>query len=114
MKNTEGIGYVDYVLFGKNGLPLAVVEAKRSSKNAREGKQQASLYADCLEEKYGQRPVIYYTNGIEIYFWDNLDYPERKVEGFHTQDELQRLINRRKSKQSLEHIYIDSNITNRP
>lgn len=114
MKNTEGIGYVDYVLFGKNGLPLAVVEAKRSSKNAHEGKQQASLYADCLEEKYGQRPVIYYTNGIEIYFWDNLDYPERKVEGFHTQDELQRLINRRKSKQSLEHIYIDSNITNRP
>ena len=114
MKNTEGIGYVDYVLFGKNGLPLAVVEAKRSSKNAHEGKQQASIYADCLEEKYGQRPVIYYTNGIEIYFWDNLDYPERKVEGFHTQDELQRLINRRKSKQSLEHIYIDSNITNRP
>ena len=114
MKNAEGIGYVDYVLFGKNGLPLAVVEAKRSSKNAHEGKQQASLYADCLEEKYGQRPVIYYTNGIDIYFWDNLDYPERKVQGFHTQDELQRLINRRKSKQSLEHIFIDTNITDRP
>lgn len=114
MKNTERIGYVDYVLFGKNGLPLAVVEAKRSSKNAHEGKQQASLYADCLEEKYGQRPVIYYTNGIEIYFWDNLDYPERRVQGFHTQDELQRLVNRRKSKQSLEHIFIDTKITDRP
>lgn len=114
MKNAQGIGYVDYVLFGKNGLPLAVVEAKRTSKNAHEGKQQASLYADCLEQKYGQRPVIYYTNGIEIYMWDNLDYPERKVSGFYTQDELQRLVNRRKSKQSLEHIFIDTNITDRP
>ena len=114
MKNSEGIGYVDYVLFGKNGLPLAVVEAKRTSKNAHEGKQQASLYADCLEEKYGQRPLIYYTNGVEIYFWDNLDYPERKVQGFHTQDELQRIINRRKSKEDLEHIFINDDITNRP
>lgn len=114
MKNVQGLGYVDYVLFGKNGLPLAVVEAKRTSKNAHEGKQQASLYADCLEQKYGQRPVIYYTNGIEIYMWDNLDYPERRVAGFYTQDELQRLVNRRKSKQSLEHIFIDTNITDRP
>lgn len=114
MKNSEGVGYVDYVLFGKNGLPLAVVEAKRTSKNAHEGKQQASLYADCLEEKYGQRPLIYYTNGVEIYFWDNLNYPERKVQGFHTQDELQRIVNRRKSKEDLEHIFINDNITNRP
>ena len=96
MKNAQGIGYVDYVLFGKNGLPLAVVEAKRTSKNAHEGKQQASLYADCLEQKYGQRPVIYYTNGIEIYMWDNLDYPERRVSGFYTQDELQREENQNK------------------
>jgi len=114
MKNSEGIGYVDYVLFGKNGLPLAVVEAKRTSKNAHVGKQQASLYADCLEEKFGQRPFIYYTNGMETYFWDNLEYPERIVQGFHTQDELQRLMNRRKSKESLEHIFINDKIAGRP
>ncbi len=114
MKNTKGIGYVDYVLFGKNGLPLAVVEAKRTSKNPHEGKQQASLYADCLEEKYGQRPFIYYTNGIENYFWDNIDYPERKVQGFHTQEELQRLINRRKARKNLDNIFINTNITDRP
>ena len=114
MKNKEGIGYVDYVLFGKNGLPLAVVEAKRTSKNPHEGKQQASLYADCLEEKYGQRPFIYYTNGIENYFWDNIDYPERKVQGFHTQEELQRLINRRKARKNLDNIFINTNITDRP
>lgn len=114
MKNKEGIGYVDYVLFGKNGLPLAVVEAKRTSKNPHEGKQQASLYADCLEEKYGQRPFIYYTNGIENYFWDNIDYPERKVQGFHTQEELQRLINRRKTRKNLDNIFINTNITDRP
>lgn len=114
MKNSKGIGYVDYVLLGKNGLPLAVVEAKRTSKKPSEGKQQASLYADCLEEKYGQRPFIYYTNGIETYFWDNSDYPERRVQGFHTQEELQRLINRRKTRRNLDNIFIDTKITDRP
>lgn len=107
-------GLVDYVLFGENGKPLAVVEAKRTSKDAKYGKQQAKLYADCLEREYAQRPVIYYTNGKEIYMWDDVDYPERKVAGYYTQNELQLLINRRKSKDSLEHIFVDDKITNRP
>lgn len=114
MQNSQNIGYVDYVLFGKNGQPLAVIEAKRTSRNPHEGKQQASLYADCLENKYGRRPFIYYTNGIETYFWDNLEYPERKVQGFHTQEELQKLMNRRDNKQNLDSIFIDTKITDRP
>lgn len=114
MQNKQNIGYVDYVLFGKDGQPLAVIEAKRTSRNPHEGKQQASLYADCLESKYGQRPFIYYTNGIETYFWNNLEYPERKVQGFHTQEELQKLMNRRRNKQNLDNIFIDTNITDRP
>lgn len=114
MPNTQEIGHVDYVLYGENGKPLAVVEAKRTSKDAKIGQQQAKLYADCLEKEYAQRPIIYYTNGKEIYMWDDVSYPERKVSGFYTQDELQLLIRRRNSKENLEHIYIANNIANRP
>ena len=114
MTPTQDKGFVDYVLFGENGKPLAVVEAKRTSKDAKYGQQQAKLYADCIEKEYAQRPVIYYTNGKEIYMWDDLEYPERKVAGFYTQKELQLLINRRKSKENLEYIFVDEKITNRP
>lgn len=114
MPNIQEAGYVDYVLYGENGKPLAVVEAKRTSKDAKIGQQQAKLYADCLEKEYAQRPIIYYTNGKEIYMWDDLSYPERKVAGFYTQDELQLLIKRRNSKENLEHIFIANNIANRP
>mgnify|MGYP000940435029 FL=1 len=114
MPNTQEKGYIDYVLYGENGKPLAVVEAKRTSKDAKIGQQQAKLYADCLEKEYAQRPIIYYTNGKEIYMWDDLSYPERKVSGFYTQDELQLLIRRRDSKENLEHIYIANDIANRP
>jgi len=114
MPNTQEKGHVDYVLYGENGKPLAVVEAKRTSKDAKIGQQQAKLYADCLEKEYAQRPIIYYTNGKEIYMWDDLSYPERKVSGYYTQDELQLLIRRRDSKENLEHIYIANNIANRP
>lgn len=114
MPNTQEKGYIDYVLYGENGKPLAVVEAKRTSKDAKIGQQQAKLYADCLEKEYAQRPIIYYTNGKEIYMWDDLSYPERKVSGFYTQDELQLLIKRRDSKENLEHIFIANNIASRP
>ena len=113
MPNNQNEGYSDYVLFGKNGLPLAVVEAKRTSIDPRVGQNQAKLYADCIENEYNQRPVIYYTNGFEIYMWDDKNYPPRKVAGFYTQDELQLLINRRTSKQNLEHVYVQDKITNR-
>lgn len=73
-----GKGYVDYVLWGEDGKPLAVIEAKRASKDAVAGRQQAKLYADRLEAAYGQRPLIYYTNGFEHWFWDDQRYPPRR------------------------------------
>ena len=114
MPNTQETGHVDYVLYGENGKPLAVIEAKRTSKDVKIGQQQAKLYADCLEKEYAQRPIIYYTNGKEIYMWDDVSYPERKVSGFYTQDELQLLIKRKDSKENLEHIFIANDIANRP
>ena len=113
MPNDEGIGFVDYVLFGDNGKPLAIVEAKRTSIDPKQGKQQVKLYADCIEKRFGQRPVIFYTNGFETYIWDDTEYPERRVSGFYTKEELNLLIDRRSIKLPLEGIEIDENITNR-
>jgi len=113
MPNNTNEGYVDYVLLGENGKPVGLVEAKRTTKDAREGQQQAKLYADCLEKMYGQRPVIYFTNGFEIFMWDDINYPYRQVSGYYTQDELQLLIDRRTLKKDLKNIHIDENITNR-
>ena len=95
MPNNEGVGYADYVLFSGNGLPLAVIEAKRTSASPIKGKHQAELYADCLEAQYGVRPVIYYTNGFETNIIDGLGYPPRPLFGFHTSEDLERLIQKR-------------------
>jgi len=101
MPNGEGRGFVDYVLWGDDGKPLMLVEAKRTTKNPAVGQQQAKLYADCLEQKYGQRPVIFYSNGYEHWIWDDLSYPPRAVQGFYKKDELQLLVQRRSSRKAL-------------
>ena len=107
------LGYCDYVLFGKDGLPLAVVEAKRSSKDPNVGRKQAVLYADCLEKKFGRRPMMFTTNGFETYFWDDLSAPPRPVSGIFSKEDLQRLMNRRMEKRDLMTISIDDRITDR-
>ena len=115
MPNSTGDGYVDYVLWGKNNLPLAVVEAKKTSVDTKVGSHQAKLYADCLQKKYGQRPLIFTSNGFETYYTNDLEgYPRREVSGFFTQEELQLEVDRRKQRISLEHIEINDKITNRP
>ena len=88
-------GYCDYVLFGSNGLPLAVIEAKRTSVSPIKGKHQAELYAACLEKRYGVKPVIYYTNGFETNIIDGLGYPPRRLYAFHTENDLELLIQKR-------------------
>ncbi len=95
MPNGRNEGFADYVLWGDDGLPLAVVEAKRTSAGKEKGRRQAELYADALEQMHGRRPIIFMTNGYEIALWDDLAYPERPVSGFYTRDEHQRLIQRR-------------------
>lgn len=96
MPNAQGIGYCDYVLFGSNGLPLAVVEAKKTSASPIKGKHQAELYAECLEKRYGIKPVIYYTNGFETNIIDGLGYPPRRLYAFHSENDLELLIQKRK------------------
>lgn len=107
------MGYCDYVLFGKDGLPLAVIEAKRTSKDPNIGRKQAVLYADCLERKFGRRPMMFTTNGFETYYWDDQSGPQRKVSGVFSKEDLQKLMNRRAERQDLMSIPIDDKITDR-
>jgi type I restriction enzyme R subunit len=113
MPNDEGKGYVDYVLWGNDGKPLGLVEAKRTTKSPLEGKQQAKLYADCLEIKFGQRPVIFLSNGYKHWIWDDASYPSRTVQGFYSKSELELLIQRRSTRQSLATAAIDTSIVER-
>lgn len=115
--NMEGvpgkIGFVDYVLFGKDGFPLAVIEAKKTCKDPNDGRQQALLYAKALEIRYGRRPMIFTSNGYDTYFWDDESYPQRKVSGIFSKTDLQKLMNRRQERKDLNTIRINDKITDR-
>jgi type I restriction enzyme R subunit len=113
MPNEKGEGFVDYVLWGDDGKPLGLVEAKRTRRDARVGQRQAELYADCLEARFGQRPVIFYSNGYEHWIWDDVNYPPRPVQGFYKKDELERLIQRRTMRTSLAAAEVSKEIVER-
>jgi type I restriction enzyme, R subunit len=111
----SGLGYADYVLWDDNGNPLAVIEAKKTSVDPERGRQQAKLYADGLEKAHGHRPVIFYTNGYDIWMWDDvLGYPPRKVFGYYSKDSLQYLVNfQRGSRKPLNSLEPNVAIVNR-
>ncbi|MFM7363992.1 MAG: DEAD/DEAH box helicase family protein [Cuspidothrix sp.] len=113
MPNKSGDGFVDYVLWGDDGKPLAVVEAKRTRKDPRNGQQQAKLYADCLEKQFNQRPLIFYTNGYEHWLWDDTNYPPRQVQGFYKKAELELIIQRRSIRKTLAQADIKPSIAER-
>jgi type I restriction enzyme R subunit len=113
MPNQKDEGFVDYVLWGDNGKPLGLVEAKRTKRDARVGQQQAKLYADCLEKQFGQRPIIFYTNGYEHWIWDDHNYPPRPIQGFYKKPELELLIQRRETRLPLASAEIDQKIVER-
>ena len=114
MPNENGTGYVDYVLWGHDGLPLGVVEAKRSLTDPTVGQQQAKLYADCLEQQFGRRPIVLMTNGFERWLWDDAGgYPARRISGFLTRDELELMIQRRRTRMPLVTTPVDPAIAGR-
>lgn len=108
--NNTGTGYIDYLLLGKDGRPLAILEAKRTSKSAQKGKQQARLYADCLQAEFGYRPLIFLSNGFDTFFIDDESGPERQVSGVFSRDDLQRIMNRRGSCQTLSSVSVNTDI----
>ena len=64
-------------MLGKDRKPLAVVEAKKSSRDAAIGREQAKQYCHNIQKQLGgELPFCFYTNGHEIFFWD-LGKPRR-------------------------------------
>jgi type I restriction enzyme R subunit len=101
-------GYADYVLWGDDGKPLAVIEAKKTSKSAAQGRTQATQYANVLEVEHGRRPIIFYTNGVEVFLWDDIEkwaddqgFPPRRVYGFYSKDSLDYLMFQRTNREQL-------------
>ena len=97
MPNNTGEGFCDYVLYGRDLKPLAVIEAKKTTVGPEKGRQQVKLYGECLEKKYGYTPILYYTNGYQIWCIDGF-YPSRQIRAFHTLEELERLMQKRERK----------------
>ena len=112
MPNQSEVGYADYVLFGDDGRPLAIIEAKRTCVDVSKGRQQAKLYADILEKQYHRRPVIFLTNGFDTRITDNL-YPERKCAAIYSKRDLEKLFNLQSRRTSLAHISINKSIAGR-
>ena len=112
MPNKSNVGFADYVLYGDDGKALAIIEAKRTCVDVAVGRQQAKLYADLLEKKYGRRPVIFLTNGFETRIQDN-QYPERKVAAIYSKRDLEKLFNLQTMRTSLKNIVVNKNIAGR-
>lgn len=112
MPNKSGIGFADYVLYGDDGLILAVVEAKRTCVDVSQGRQQAKLYADLIAKQQGRRPVVFLTNGFETRIDDN-QYPERKVAAIYSKRDLEKLFNLQSMRTDLKYISVDKKIAGR-
>ncbi len=112
MPNASEKGFADYVLYGDDHKPLAVIEAKRTCVDVVKGRQQAKLYADILERQHGRRPVVFLTNGFDTRIVDG-QYPERKVANVYSKRDLEKLFNLRRMKISLKNISVNENIAGR-
>jgi type I restriction enzyme R subunit len=111
---SSGIGRADYVLWGDNGKPLGVIEAKKTAVDPESGRTQARCYADGLEKMYNQRPVIFYTNGYDIWIWNDAQgEPPRKLFGFYSQDDLEYLHYQRANRESLTKTALNPKIAGR-
>ncbi|MDD5486042.1 MAG: DEAD/DEAH box helicase family protein [Dehalococcoidales bacterium] len=113
MPNKAGKGFADYVLLADSGLPLAVIEAKRTSVNVEKGRQQAVLYADFLEKKFRQRPVLFMTNGYTTRFWDDKHYPEREVSSIYSKRDLEKYFNIIQDRAPLKGVQFNDAISDR-
>ena len=110
----SGHQYSDYVLLGKDGKPIAVVEAKKTSVDAALGREQAKLYCYNIRQTQGvDLPFCFYTNGHDIYFWDLDNYPPKKVHGFPTRDDLERYAYIRKARKQLAGELINTKVAGR-
>lgn len=113
MPNKSEVGYADYALFTDDGKPLAIIEAKRTCKDVAVGRQQAKLYADLMEKKFGRRPIIFLTNGFDTRIWNDRYYPEHQVSGIYSQRDLEKEFNKLTMRTRLTNVRVNDDISGR-
>ncbi len=114
ISSTKEKAYADYILLDSKGSPLAVIEAKRTSKDSRLGQAQAEGYAKDIKDQTDSEILIYYTNGINIWFWNKGHENPRKILGFHSREDLERILYQNQNKKSFSEVKIREEIINRP
>jgi len=107
-------GVTDYCLYDASGNVLAVVEAKRCSRNAREADEQLRHYVTEIAKKQPFAPFGFMANGHDIWFWEVGLVNPRLVAGFFTPTDLERLKFLRQNRRPLEATPINSSIVDRP
>ncbi|MEH7885637.1 DEAD/DEAH box helicase family protein [Bacillus sp. JJ1609] len=113
MPNRTGFGFCDYVLWADNGLPLAVIEVKSTVHDSQKGKNQALLYTNLLEKKYGHRPIMFFTNGYETWIWDDAFYPPREIASFYSKSDLEWALQKRTERKDTSEYKTNSMIAGR-
>ncbi len=114
LRNDEDSAYVDYLLLDGSGSPLAIVEAKRTTRDPVVGQLQAEMYADDIKKQTGKDVFIFLTNGYEIWFWNRPNESLRMVKGFHSREALERVRFQNVSKKSFLDVPIDPKVVDRP
>ncbi len=115
LRNDLESKYADYLQLDTFGAPLAIVEAKRTSKDPiLTAQKQAEEYADDIKRQTGKDVFIFLSNGYEIWFWDRERYGLRMVKGFFSQKDLERLQFQVATRKKLTDIDIDRRIIDRP
>jgi type I restriction enzyme R subunit len=114
LKTVAEKAYADYLLLDGSGSPLAVIEAKRTTKDPVLGQEQAEEYADDIKKQTGKDVFVFLTNGFEIWFWNRPHESLRMVKGYHSLDDLERIRFQNASKKNLRDIPIDPKIVDRP
>ena len=113
-KNEKESKYVDYLLLDRKGDPLAVIEAKRTTKDPIIGQKQAEQYADDIRKQTGKDVFIFLSNGYEVWFWNRPFENPRLVKGFHSQDDLERIRFQNHAKKNFSDVPIKKKIIDRP
>jgi type I restriction enzyme R subunit len=106
-------GVTDYCLYDASGNVLAVVEAKRCSRNAREADEQLRHYVTEIAKKQPFAPFGFMANGHDIWFWEIGLANPRLVAGFFAPADLERLKFLRQNRQPLEATPINRSIVDR-
>ncbi|MFO0967417.1 MAG: DEAD/DEAH box helicase family protein [Gemmataceae bacterium] len=107
-------GVTDYCLYEPGGQVLAVVEAKRTSRHARDADEQLRHYVTEIAKRQSFAPFGFMTNGHATHFWEVGLANPRLIAGFFTPDDLDRLLFIRQNGQPLASTPIDTSIVDRP